>query len=201
MGNNPIAVFVNGELHLNVQVDEAHDTVWLSVKDMTQLFGVNQPAIAKHMSSIYKEKELSKRSTCTDFSPIEGETSSLKKKAPFYNLDMILAIGYRVNSQKGVEFRHWASTILKDYLLKGYALNQSRLAQLEKQAKILEIATRPEDLSAESKVEFFDLLTDFEKGLILLDDFDHESFPKKPGGQKATYQLTYEDARSVIDAL
>jgi hypothetical protein len=136
------------------------------------------------------------------FAQVENSVSSNNQTSTYFNLDVILAVGYRIHSPKGVPaFRHWASSVLKDYLLKGYALNQSRLAQLEKQVKIFEIAARAESLSTESKSEFFDLLTDFEKGLILLDDFDHQSFPKQTGGQKATYQLTYEDARALIDAL
>jgi hypothetical protein len=201
MGNNPIAVFVNGELHLNVQVDEAHDTVWLNEKEMGQLFGVNHQAVNKHILAIYRSNELDKPSTSSKMEIVENAVSSPNKKAAYYNLDMILAVGYRIHSPNGTAFRHWASSVLKDYLLKGYALNQSRLAQLEKQVKIFEIAARAESLSTESKSEFFDLLTDFEKGLILLDDFDHQSFPKQAGGQKATYQLTYEDARALIDAL
>jgi hypothetical protein len=201
MGNNPIAVFVNGELHLNVQVDEAHDTVWLNEKEMAQLFGVNRTSILRHISNIYRAKSSIKSQLVQNLHKLKTVCHPITKTSTYFNLDVILAVGYRIHSPKGVAFRHWASSVLKDYLLKGYALNQSRLAQLEKQVKIFEIAARAESLSTESKSEFFDLLTDFEKGLILLDDFDHQSFPKQTGGQKATYQLTYEDARALIDAL
>lgn len=201
MGNNPIAVFENGELHLNVRVDQANDTVWLTEEQMATLFGVNRQAINKHILNIFRQKELDRASTSSKMEQVGSEIKSPNKMASFYNLDLIIAVGYRVNSRKGIEFRHWASSILKSYLVQGYAINERRLAELEKKVKIFEIATRQEGLSSEEKADFFDLLSDFEKGLILLDDYDHESFPKETKGHKDTYVLRYEECRKLIDEL
>ena len=201
MGNNPIAVFENGELRLNVRVDQANDTVWLTEEQMAQLFGVNRQAINKHILNIFRQKELDRTSTSSKMEQVGFAIKSPNKMASFYNLDVIIAVGYRVNSKKGIEFRHWASSILKSYLLQGYVVNEKRLAELEKRVKIFEIATRQEGLSSEEKADFFDLLSDFEKGLILLDDYDHESFPKDEKGHKDTYVLFYEECRKLIDEL
>jgi prophage maintenance system killer protein len=201
MGNNPIAVFENGELRLNVRVDQANDTVWLTEEQMAQLFGVNRQAINKHILNIFRQKELDRTSTSSKMEQVGFAIKSPNKMASFYNLDVIIAVGYRVNSKKGIEFRHWASSVLKSYLLQGYAINEQRLAELEKRVKIFEIATRQEGLSSEEKADFFDLLSDFEKGLILLDDYDHESFPKEEKGHKDTYVLRYEECRKLIDEL
>jgi hypothetical protein len=95
MGNNPIAVFVNGELHLNVQVDEAHDTVWLNEKEMAQLFGVDRTSILRHVSNIYRAKELDKISTSAKFAQVENSVSSNNQTSTYFNLDVILAVGYR----------------------------------------------------------------------------------------------------------
>jgi prophage maintenance system killer protein/prophage antirepressor-like protein len=202
MGNNPIAVFENGELHLNVRVDQANDTVWLTQEEMAQLFGVNRSNIARHISDIFLSKELRSDGSCAKNAQ-EQTVDSLGRKHPvkIYGLDMVLAVGYRVNSGRAILFRRWASSILKSYLLQGYAINEERLAELEKRVKIFEIATRPEGLSSEEKADFFDLLSDFEKGLILLDDYDHESFPKGEKGHKDTYVLRYEECRKLIDDL
>jgi prophage maintenance system killer protein len=199
--NNPIAVFENGELHLNVRVDQANDTVWLNEEQMAQLFGVNRQAINKHILNIYRQKELDRASTSSKMEQVGSAIKSPNKTAAFYNLDLIIAVGYRVNSKQGVQFRHWASSVLKSYLLQGYAVNERRLAELEKRVKIFEIATRQGDLSSEEKSDFFDLLTDFEKGLILLDDYDHESFPPESKGHKDSYILRYEECRKLIDEL
>jgi prophage maintenance system killer protein/DNA-binding XRE family transcriptional regulator len=201
MGNNPIAVFENGELHLNVRVDQANDTVWLTQEEMAQLFGVNRQAITKHISNIFRQKELDSMTTSSKMELLGDPNVTGKRIVGLYNLDVIIAVGYRVNSKKGLEFRHWASSILKSYLIQGYAINEKRLAELEKRVKIFEIATRQEGLSSEEKADFFDLLSDFEKGLILLDDYDHESFPKDEKGHKDTYVLRYEECRKLIDEL
>lgn len=201
MGNNPIAVFENGELHLNVRVDQANDTVWLTQEEMAQLFGVHRQAITKHISNIFRQKELDRTTTSSKMELLGDRNVTGKRIIALYNLDVIISVGYRVNSKKGIEFRHWASSILKSYLLQGYSINEERLAELEKRVKIFEIATRQEGLSSEEKADFFDLLSDFEKGLILLDDYDHESFPKGEKGHKDTYVLRYEECRKLIDDL
>jgi len=199
---NPIAVFDDGELHLNVKVDQANDTVWLSQEQMAQLFGIDRSNIARHISDIFLSKELRSDGSCVKNAQ-EQIVDSLGRKHPvkIYGLDMVLAVGYRVNSERAILFRRWASSVLKSYLLQGYAFNEKRLNELEKKVKIFEIATRNQDFTIEEKSDFYDLLSDFEKGLILLDDYDHETFPKEKKGEKDSYSLSYEECRKVIDEL
>jgi hypothetical protein len=200
MGNtNPIAVFENGELHLNVRIDQANDTVWLTQEQMAQLFDVTVSSVSRHISNIYHQKELDSMTTSSKMELVGDPNVTGKRTIALFNLDVILSVGYRVNSQKGIEFRHWSSSILKSYLVQGYAINEKRLLELEKKVKIFEIATRNKDFSSEEKGDFFDLLSDFEQGLILLDDYDHEAFPAKPKGEKDTYHLSYEECRHLID--
>jgi hypothetical protein len=202
MGNdNSIAIFNDGELHLGVRVDEANNTVWLTQEEMARLFGVNRQAITKHISNIYAQKELDRMVTSSKMEHQGDPGVTGIRFIQLYNLDVIISVGYRVNTQKGIAFRRWSSSILKAYLLKGYAINEQRLLALEKEVRIFQIASRAEGLSPEQKGDFFDLLADFEKGLILLDDYDHEAFPMKPVGEKDTYRLGYEECRRIIDEM
>jgi prophage maintenance system killer protein len=198
---NPIAVFEDGEFHLNVRVDKDNDTVWLSQKDMALLFGVNIPIVSKHISDIFRSKELDSMTTCSKMELLGSSNVSGKKVVNLYNLDVIISVGYRVNSQRGIAFRRWASSVLRQYLIQGYAINEKRLLALEKKVKIYEIAARAEGLSTEQKSDFFDLLGDYERGLILLDKYDHEAFGKASNGVKDTYHLEYAECRALIDEL
>jgi prophage maintenance system killer protein len=199
--NHKIALFQDGEFHLNVRIDEAKDTVWLTQEEISLLFGVGITTVSRHISNIFRSQELG---CFTEISKTESKDVANvtgKRDIRLYNLDVIISVGYRVNSQRGIAFRKWASSVLKSYLLQGYALNSKRLIELEKKVKIFEIATRAEGLSAEEKSDFFDLLADYEKGLILLDKYDHEAFAGSAQGQKDTYRLSYEECRHLIDTL
>jgi prophage maintenance system killer protein len=202
MGNdNSIAIFDNGEIHLSIRVDQANDTVWLTQQEIAKLFCVDRSVVSRHIINISKSGELGDTSSFIKEERIQTNNALGENVHNLYSLDFILAVGYRVNSKRGAAFRRWASSILKKYMIQGYALNEQRLIALQKQVKIFEIAARNEDLTTEQKSDFFDLLSDFEKGLILLDDYDHEAFPKKTAGQKDQYYLSYEECRKVIDEL
>lgn len=198
---NQIAVFQDGEFHLNVRIDKVNDTVWLTPEEIGQLFKIGTGTISRHIANLYASNELDSSLTVSKLERTDGKGISKKRIAKLYNLDVIISVGYRVNSQRGIAFRKWASSVLKSYLLQGYALNSKRLIELEKKVKIFEIATRAEGLSAEEKSDFFDLLADYEKGLILLDKYDHEAFAGSAQGQKDTYRLPYEECRHMIDTL
>lgn len=198
---NPIAVFEDGEFHLNVRVDKENDTVWLSQKDMALLFGVNIPSISRHISNIFHSKELDDSATYAKNAYLESNNVNRSRSPKVYNLDVIISVGYRVNSIRGIIFRRWALSVLRQYLIQGYAINEKRLLALEKKVKIYEIAARAEGLSTEQKSDFFDLLGDYERGLILLDKYDHEAFDKASNGVKDTYHLEYAECRALIDEL
>ena len=132
---NEIILFENQNVKLEVNIKD--ETVWLNIKQMAELFGREESNIRRHIINIFKEQELIETNN-GQILPVDG----VKQKVPFYNLDVIISVGYRVKSQNGVIFRKWANKVLKDYLLKGYAVNQKRLEYLEKTIKLIDIAGR-----------------------------------------------------------
>lgn len=128
---NEIVLFENQDVKLEVNMQD--ETVWLSQQQMAELFNSSRTNIIEHINNIYSDGELDKNSTCQDFRQVRKEGKrNVTRTIPFYNLDMIISVGYRVNSKKGIIFRKWATNVLKDYMLKGYAVNQQRLEYLEK---------------------------------------------------------------------
>ena len=193
-----VAKFVDGNFELNVRTDAEHVTVWLTQREMSLLFGVSTDNIGLHIKSIYREKELD-ISTSEESSvvQIEGERT-VKRKIKLYNLDMIISIGYRVKSKRGIVFRRWANSILKDYLIKGYAVNERRLIALNKtidiQSRMLASTLHIDNEELSSVIEAYT------NALDLLDDYDHQ-IVKEIEGSKAIYQLTYDDCRKIIDSM
>lgn len=198
--DNDVVVFKNGELELQVNVTPSTETVWLNRKQMSELFGRDIKTIGKHISNIFDEKELDKKvvvakfETATKHGAISGKTQI--KNIEYYNLDVIISVGYRVKSQRGIEFRKWASSILKDYMIKGYSINQKRLEVLEKTIKIQSriIATT---LELDEK-EVLNVVESYANALELLDDYDHQCL-EKPAGRETLYYLSYEECRELID--
>ena len=134
---NEIILFENQNVKLEVNMRD--ETVWLSQQQMAELFDSSRTNIIEHINNIYSDGELDKTSTCQDFRQVRKEGKrDVARNIPFYNLDMIISVGYRVNSKRGIIFRKWANKVLKDYLLKGYAVNQKRLEYLEKTIKLIE---------------------------------------------------------------
>ncbi len=189
---NEIIKFVNDELELDVVVSPEKETVWLTQKQIELLFNVKHATVSEHIANILASKELDE--TSVGFS----DKSSGGRKPKLYNLDMIISVGYRVNSKQGIIFRKWATSILKDYMLKGYAINQKRLESLN---KTISIQTRM--LASALNIEEDDVLKAislYTEGLSLLDDYDHQQL-SKPKGNKATYVLTYKECRELIDKM
>ena len=166
----------DGSTQIDVQLEE--ETVWLTQAQMAVLFDKGRTTITEHISNVFKEGELIEEMVCRDFrhttqhGAIKGKTQS--KNVKFYNLDVIISVGYRVKSKQGTQFRIWANKILKDYLVKGYALNEKRLAQKEQEVKLLKDGIHILSRAIEEKIEDNQWLTVFTKGLSLLDDYDHE---------------------------
>lgn len=190
MGKNEIVLFSDGEKNIEVQVSPDQDTVWLTQKQMGELFDVKQATLSEHISNILNTGELDE--TSIGFS----DKSSGGRKPKVYNLDMILSVGYRVNSKRGIAFRRWANSVLRQYSLNGYAINEKRLAALQ---KTVEIQTKmlADTLEIEQKevLQAVNLYTD---ALMLLDQYDHQSIVK-PEGAVPIYRITYADCREMID--
>ena len=181
--NNEIIKFVNGDLQLDVTVSPNEETVWLTQKQMAELFDVKPQAITRHLKNIYNDEELLKEATCSKMEQVQMEGSrKIIRKMDFYNLDAIIAVGYRVNSKKATSFRRWATSILKDYMMKGYAVNEKRLEVLNKtiaiQSKMLASALDALDIEAK---EVLNVIEAYSNALSLLDDYDHGCISKQKG--------------------
>lgn len=140
-GENEIILFEDGDVKLQVKLQD--DTVWLTIEQMSELFNTTKRNIEMHIKNIYEEGELEENSTWKDFFQVQKEgTRQVTRNKKIYNLDVIISVGYRVKSKEGTKFRIWANKILKDYMLKEYAVNQKRLEYLEKTIKLIDIANR-----------------------------------------------------------
>lgn len=187
---NEIVIFKDGELELEVTVSENKDTVWLSQEQMAELFDVDRTRVTRHINNIYKDGELSVESTCAENALVQFEGSrKVKRNVKYYNLDMIISVGYRVKSTRRITFRKWATNILKDYMIKGYAINQKRIEALN---KTVEIQSRiiANTLEIDEK-DVYNVVAAYSNTLSLLDDYDHGCI-KKPEGNLSIYELTYK---------
>ena len=195
--NNEIIIFENQNVKLEVNMKD--ETVWLTVEQMAELFGRDSTTIRKHINKILEE-ELDK-STVAKFATVQKEGNrEVTRQIEYYNLDMIISVGYRVKSQECILFRKWATNILKNYMLKGYAINQKRLDYLEKTVKLIDIATRSNDTNDENSKEILNVINNFSKGLDILDNYDHRNF-EKVKGRKSNKMITYENCLNLIDLL
>ena len=195
---NNIVIYKEGELEIEVQVNPEQDTVWLNQSQMANLFDVSSDNIGLHIKNIINEGELDS-STTEEFSVVRQEGNrKVRRKVKFYNLDMIISVGYRVKSIRGIRFRKWANSILKDYMLKGYAVNEKRLESLNKtieiQSKMLATAL---DINNE---EVYEVVSEYTRPLGLLDDYDHQCLDK-PKGSDTLYHLSYDECRKLIDSM
>lgn len=188
-----------GEVELEVRFED--ETVWLRQNEIANLFGKERSVITKHIEKIFSDNEVDKKSN-VHFLHIANSD----KPVTFYSLDVILAVGYRANSSKAIEFRKWSTKILKDYLLQGYAVNEKRL--LEAKNKFQELQQTISFLSKKSEAkllkgqekEILNLLADYSKTLTILEQYDKNSL-KKVGGGKVQFKLDYEKCRDIIFSL
>ena len=195
--SNEIIKFVNGDLQIDVTVSPNEETVWLNRNQLAILFDRDVKTIGKHINNALKEELDS--STVAKFATVQKEGSrNIKREIDYYNLDMIISVGYRVKSQNGIIFRKWATSILKDYMIKGYAVNQKRLDVLNKTIAI-QSRMLASTLNIEEK-EVLNVIEAYSNALTLLDDYDHGTIPK-PDGIVSVYQLTYEECRALIDSM
>lgn len=197
---NEIIIFKNQNVKLEVNMKD--DTVWLTQQQMAELFDSSRTNIIEHINNIYSDGELDKNSTCQDFRQVRKEGNrNVTRSIPFYNLDMIISVGYRVNSKKGVEFRKWATNVLKDYMIKGYAVNQKRLEYLEKTIKLIDIAGRIDtELKGSEAQEIIKVVNNYSNALNLLDDYDHKRI-SKPNGTINNNKIVYEDCMEIVSKL
>ena len=193
--NNEIILFENQDVKLEVNMKD--ETVWLNQTQIAKLFGKAKSTINEHIKNIYKEGELDEIDTMTKF----GNSEFSDKPINYYNLDIIISVGYRVKSKNGIIFRKWANQVLKDYMLKGYAVNQRRLEYLEKTVKLIDIASRVnKDVNASEVRDIINVINNYSKALDLLDDYDHKTL-KKVKGNISDKKISYEECMKIISDL
>lgn len=196
-----IVKFVDNEFEIDVRADKENDTVWLNTEQISKLFNRDYKTIRKHINNILKE-ELKGEVVVANFANSSKHGAINNKEqthiVEYYNLDMIISIGYRVKSQRGVLFRRWANKVLKDYLVKGYAINEKRIAALNKtieiQSKMLSSSLNIDETS------LVNVISEYTKALDLLDNYDHQCV-LKPNGRKTVYRLEYDECRKIIDSM
>ena len=194
----------NGKTEIQVKFD--NETVWLNQYQLEELFKTDRTSITKHISNIYKTKELDRNLTCAKIAHVQiEEKRSVTRRINFYNLDLIIAIGYRVNSKRGTQFRMWANTVLKEYLVEGFSINEQRLVQQNKQlielqdsVRILGKTLNYKVLSNDESVGLLKIISDYAYALDILDQYDYQNLEIKNTSGKETYQLTYEEAINQI---
>lgn len=198
---NEVIVFKNGELELEVNVSSKEETVWLNRHQIAKLFGRDIKTINKHINKALEEElanevVVAKFATTTQHGAIKEKQQT--HMVEYFNLDVIISVGYRVKSPNGIIFRKWATSILKDYMIKGYSINQKRLDALN---KTIEIQSRmlASSLDIDAK-EVLSVIETYSNALSLLDDYDHGTI-SKPKGKQSIYELTYKECRDLIDSM
>ena len=195
--NNEIIFFENQNVKLEVSLKD--ETVWLNRQQISELFERDVKTIGKHINNALKEELSYDNSVVAKFATTASDGKTYQVE--YYNLDMIIAVGYRVKSNNGIIFRHWANKILKDYMLKGYAVNQRRLEYLEKTIKLIDIANRMDErLENNDDKEILKVIGQYSKALDLLDDYDHKTL-KKVDGKIDARKIDYYECVSVINKL
>ncbi len=190
---NEIVLFQTEDKEIKLSVPVEHDTVWLTQAQMTELFNVDRTVITKHVNNVFRENELDKKSNVQKM-----HITNADRPVQFYSLDVIISVGYRVKSQRGVEFRRWANSVLRDYILKGYAVNNRRLEALQKTVEI-----QSKILSSVLEIDGSEVLqavNQYTSALTLLDKYDHQSL-EKPEGNSPIYRITYEECRKMGDSM
>ena len=197
---NEIILFENQNVKLEVNMKD--ETVWLSLEQMAELFGRDKSVVSRHIRNIFREGELEENSTVANFATVQNEGDrKIRRNIEYYNLDMIISVGYRVKSKNGILFRQWANKILKDYMLKGYAVNQRRLEYLEKTIKLIDIANRIDDKLEDNEAKgILKVIGEYSKALDLLDDYDHKTL-KKIKGNIDERQIEYSECMNIINTL
>ena len=192
---NEIIIFEDQKIKLEVNMKD--ETVWLNANQMAELFNRDYKTIRKHINNALKEE--------LDDSVVAKFATTAKDnkvyQIDYYNLDMIISVGYRVKSQNGIKFRKWANKVLKDYLLKGYAVNQKRLEYLQKTIQLIDIAGRIDyELKGNEAQEIIKVINNYSNALGLLDDYDHKTM-SKPKGTKSNEKINYEECMNIISKL
>lgn len=205
---NEILIFETEERQVEVQLDSQHETLWLSQREIASVFGTEVPAISKHVRNILKDKELAAAATVSKMERVQQEGArKVRRTVDVYNLDMVLSVGYRVNSSRATQFRIWATARLKEHLVQGYTLNEKRLQQHKDQLKNLEqtLSLFQQNVIDQASLPeaqgLVSVIADYANTFVLLNQFDSERLPTSDFDEDIRYQIDYEEARAAIALL
>ena len=207
MMNNSIEIYRSQDGSIQLKVKLENDTVWLTQSQMAELFGVDRTSIVRHIRNIYKSEELDQNSTCAKNAQVRTEGNrSILREIPYYNLDMIISVGYRVNSKNATSFRRWATSVLKQYLIKGYAINQQiKLDRYNELKDVVRLMSRTmglqEKVTSEEYSGLFNVISDYVYALDTLDHYDYQSLSIQKTTKEEPFRATYENAMEAINAL
>ena len=191
--DNNIVIFESEDKSVCISVQMTDDSVWLNRNQIAELFGRDVKTIGKHINNTLKEELSGDNSVVAKFATTAADGK--KYQTEYYNLDVIISVGYRVKSKRGIEFRKWANRVLKDYIIKGYAVNNNRINQI---GEVIRIMKRTQE-QLDSK-QVLSVIERYTTALDLLDSYDHQNMTR-PKGSEAVYVLTYEECRKLIDSM
>ena len=207
MEKNKIIIYQTEDGQTQIDVRLENETVWLTQAQMAELFQTDRTSIVRHINNIYKVEELDRESTCAKIAQVQIEGKrTVRRNIPYFNLDMIISVGYRVNSKRGVRFRQWANKILKDYLIKGYAVNErmrkEQIGELRQLVGMLGRAVQSQPLlSTDETNALFEVVTDYTYALDTLDNYDYERLTIEKTTKEEPFHATYENAMEEIRRL
>ena len=205
--NNQIIIYQTDDDQTQIDVRLENETVWLTQAQMAELFQTDRTSIVRHINKIYADDELDRDSTCAKIAQVQKEGQrTVRRSIPYFNLDMIISVGYRVNSKRGVKFRQWANRVLKQYLIKGYAINERlRHEQISELRQLVQVVSRTlQHREQENTIETQDLLdvvVDYTYALDTLDNYDYERLTIDQTTTVAAFHATYENAMEQIQRL
>ena len=205
--NNQIIIYQTDDDQTQIDVRLENETVWLTQAQMAELFQTDRTSIVRHINKIYADDELDRDSTCAKIAQVQKEGQrTVRRSIPYFNLDMIISVGYRVNSKRGVKFRQWANRVLKQYLIKGYAVNErirhEQICELRQLVQVVgrTLQNKELDQTIESQ-DLLDVVVDYTYALDTLDNYDYERLSIEKTTQQALFYATYENAMEQIERL
>ena len=209
MTTDQIIIYQSENKHKSIEVKLTGDTIWLNQYQLADLFETDRSSIVKHISNIYKSGELQEKSTCAKFAQVQNEGErKIKRNISHYNLDLIISVGYRINSKRGTQFRIWANNVLKEYLVKGYSLNEQKLKEqtdqfnsLKQTVQLLDNVLKNKELTSDEATGLLRVVTDYSYALDILDKYDHQQLTLEGTSDRNLFVATYEEAMSSIKNL
>jgi len=199
---NQIEIYQNKDNQIQIEVRFEGETVWLSQAQLVELFQSSKANISEHLRGIFQSGELSPDSTVRKFRTVRHEGSrQVSREIEHYNLDVIISVGYRVNSKRGIQFRQWATQKLKDYLVKGFAINNKRLEQLQQTIQLISKTGAVDTLQLQEARGLLEIIGNYANSFILLNQFDSNELETEKLNENITYEISYSEAHTAIDEL